>query len=172
VHPVLAAMAAEWRLHLWPSIHGRQPGPDDLVVPSERGRMRHKSNTLRCLHLDLAALGFRPRRVHDLRRTFITLAREDGADRDVLRLVTHAPSTDVLDLYTSVPWERRCAEVAKVRLERRNPAKILSLTPSLAAVGLLQSSEGACNVAGMVSEAPGTRTQNHRLKRPMLYQLS
>jgi integrase len=47
--------------------------------------MRRKSNTLRFLALDLAALGLRPRRVHDLRRSFITVALEDGAGRDVLR---------------------------------------------------------------------------------------
>jgi integrase len=172
IHPVLAAMLAEWRLKGWAGVQGRAPGPDDLVFPSERGRMRHKSNTLRFLGVDLDALKLRHRRVHDLRRTFITLAREDGAERDVLRLVTHAPSSDVIDLYTSVQWERRCAEVAKIRLKRRKSAKILTLTPSLAAAALLHSRRAANDDAGLPSEAPGNRTRNHRLKRPMLCQLS
>jgi len=171
VHPTLAAVLAEWRL-AWPGIYGRQPGPDDLVAPSERGRMRHKSNTLRFLALDLAALGLRPRRVHDFRRTFISLAREDGAERDVLKLVTHAPPSDVFDLYTSVPWERRCAEVTKLRIERRKSAKIQVLHPESCCTDLLHAAEGAREIAGMDDEAPGNRTQNHRLKRPMLCQLS
>ena len=32
IHPVLAAILAEWRL-AWPGLYGRQPGPGDLVVP-------------------------------------------------------------------------------------------------------------------------------------------
>lgn len=137
IHPTLAAMLAEWRLTGWPLAFGRQPGPDDRVLPvttpTNRGRrrvagsMRDKHYIRHRLLADLALLGFRHRRGHDLRRTFVSLAREDGAAPDVLRLVTHAPSSDVLDLYTSVPWERLCGEVAKLRVERRKRAEIPEL---------------------------------------------
>ena len=33
VHPTLAAILAEWRLSGWPAMMGRQPTPDDLIVP-------------------------------------------------------------------------------------------------------------------------------------------
>ena len=82
IQPVLTAILAEWRL-VWPGPCGRQPGPDDLVVPctapANRGRrrllgsMRDKNYIGRRLGADLKTLGFRHRRGHDLRRTFITL---------------------------------------------------------------------------------------------------
>jgi hypothetical protein len=59
----------------------------------------------------------RLRRGHDLRRTFITLAQEDGARRDVLQVITHAPdAADVMSLYTTYPWSTLCAEVAKLQI--------------------------------------------------------
>ncbi|HVP66436.1 MAG TPA: hypothetical protein VMT17_04160, partial [Anaeromyxobacteraceae bacterium] len=46
----------------------------------------------------------------------ISLAREDGADKDVLRRGTHQPPKDVMELYTNVEWSKLCAEVAKLRI--------------------------------------------------------
>jgi hypothetical protein len=83
---------------------------------------------------DLRVLGLRHRRGHDLRRIFQTLADEDGIDRSLRRLVAHAPSQDALDLYTTVQMERLCAAAASLRVERRNPAKILEL-PTAACYG-------------------------------------
>jgi integrase len=42
--------------------------------------MRSDHDSYKRLLKDCAALGLRQRRFHDLRRTFITLAREDGAE--------------------------------------------------------------------------------------------
>lgn len=169
IHPVLASMLAEWRLHHWSALYGHQPCCDDLVVPSLRGKMRHTSNTLRFLHLDLATLGMRQRRVHDFRRTYITLAQEHGALPEVLKLATHAKPSDVFNLYTSVSWERLCGEVAKLQVERRKSSNLLVLTPGAATPALLQSSKQTKEVACLANEARGTRTHSHRLKRPMLY---
>jgi integrase len=36
VHPLLAAMLAEWKLQGWPREFGRKPEPEDLVVPHTR----------------------------------------------------------------------------------------------------------------------------------------
>jgi integrase len=121
IHPTLRAMAAEYRLEGWPKLMKRPAGPDDLVVPSYRGRMRHKGNTLRFLHLDLELLGARARRVHDLRATFISLSREDGAD-----------------LYVRVPWEVRCAELAKLRIERRRPQDVGRLVAQVGVAGRVE----------------------------------
>jgi len=63
-------------------------------------------------------LGFRRRRAHDLRRTGISLARGDGALEGILKWGTHAPGRDVMSLYTSVEWEKLCAEVAKLKVGR------------------------------------------------------
>jgi hypothetical protein len=91
---------------------------DDL---SSLGGMRSDHDSYKRLRIDLDALGFRRRRFHDLRRTGITLYREDGADKEVLRLCTHgAPGTDVMELYTSFGWAKLCAQVQPMKLARRN----------------------------------------------------
>ena len=61
----------------------------------------------------------RHRRSHDLRRTFITLARVDGARGDILEHVTHAQRGDIINVYTSLRWAALCEEVAKLKVERR-----------------------------------------------------
>jgi integrase len=172
IHPTLAAMLAEWRLAGWPVAFGRQPGPDDRVLPvtaaANRGRrraagsMRDKHYIRHRLLADLALLGFRQRRGHDLRRTFVSLAREDGAAPDVLRLATHAPSSDMLDLYTSVPWERLCGEVAKLRIERRKPAEVLELHSKACCNALLHPEEEGSKVKRLDGGGAGNRTRVRR----------
>jgi hypothetical protein len=127
IHPALAAVLAEWRLSGWARTFGRTPEPGDLVCPIPRdphqrgrkhdhGAMRDKSYSRKRLVHDLAVLELRPRRAHDLRRTGISLARSDGADRDRLKWGTHAPPRSVMDLYTSPEWAAVCAEVARIRI--------------------------------------------------------
>lgn len=77
-------------------------------------------------------LGLRKRRAYDLRRTFISLARTDGADRDKLKAVTHGPSGEILDLYTTWPWETLCAEIAKLRVQRREGLVLALSDPATA----------------------------------------
>ena len=129
LHPVLAAMLAEWRMRGWAEQQERAPGIDDLVVPHSRptnrgrrvvfGGMRSDHDSYKRLRVDLDALGLRRRRVHDLRRTFITLAREDGAEKDILHLCTHgAPGQDVMELYTSFGWATLCKQVSALQMRR------------------------------------------------------
>jgi len=111
-------MLAEWRLSGWPAVMGRAPTPDDLVVPMpapanrgprvKQGAMRTEHNTYKRLIKDLATLGRRHRRFHDLRRTMITLARADGARKDILELCPHTPGKNgrTIDLYTSFRGNR------------------------------------------------------------------
>ena len=89
VHPTLAKILAEWKLGGWPAMVKRIPQPDDLIIPSRRGVNRSRHHSLTKFHEDLSRLGMRKRRQHDLRRTFISLARADGARKDVLERVTH-----------------------------------------------------------------------------------
>jgi integrase len=103
VHSTLAAILAEWNLSGWPQMMGRQPTPDDLILPrppdhANRRRkqwtpegMRDKSYCYKRFRDDLALLAFRHRRGHDLRRTMISLTREDGARKDILELCTTTP---------------------------------------------------------------------------------
>lgn len=118
VHPRLAAMIAEWRFH-WPAIFDRQPGADDLILPTmgdsartKPGLMRNRKYVSRRFGIDLDELKLRHRRFHDLRRTFISLAIEDGAAPDVLRTVTHtAGGSTAFDIYKSFTWAAKCSAV-------------------------------------------------------------
>jgi integrase len=108
VHPTLAAVLATWR--------PAKADPDALLIPSREGVERSVSHGLKRFHQDCAKVGIRERRLHDLRRTFISLCRDDGASRDVLRWVTHAPPKEAFDTYTSFAWPTVCAEVARLRV--------------------------------------------------------
>lgn len=142
VHPALAAVLAEWRLGGWARTFGRPPAPGDLVCPvppegprkgrrKPEGAMRDKNWARKRLVRDLAALGLRHRRAHDLRRTGISLARSDGANADLLDRGTHAAPTEIMDLYTSPEWEALCREVAKLRIR----ARIIRAGPGLTGLG-------------------------------------
>jgi hypothetical protein len=54
--------------------------------------------------------------VHDTRYTFISLARRDGARKDVLERITHNATGDVVDRYTTFDWAPLCEAVACLRL--------------------------------------------------------
>jgi hypothetical protein len=118
VHPVLASILAEWKLSGFAAMLGRHPGKDDLLIPSRVGVMRSRNQVRGKFLDDLARLGLRPRRVHDTRRTFITLARVDGARKDVLEPITHSGRGGIMDVYTSLPWTTLCEAVACLKLER------------------------------------------------------
>lgn len=142
VHPTLAAILARWRLGGWRAYRGRHPGDEDLIVPSPyRGGVYLNSNsTLQRLHEDLALLGLRARRQHDARRTFISLARADGADKEILKWVTHGvPHGDIMDAYTSLPWAVLCGEVSRLNV-RALDQKVVSLA-TRQATGQLQTTQ-------------------------------
>ncbi len=116
VHPLLASILAEWKLSGWSLMMGRPPTQDDLIIPSRRGANRGCNHSLVRFREDLSRLGLRRRRQHDLRRTFISLARTDGARKDVLERCTHGSRGDIVDLYTELPWALLCEEVAKLKV--------------------------------------------------------
>ncbi len=121
IHGSLARLLDPWKAEGWERMMGRAPTGDDLVVPleptSRRGAvMRKKENSWRRIKNDLAALGLRHRRGHDLRRTMISLSRSDGADRDILRRCTHKPPREVLEGYTTYEWDVLCREVSKLQI--------------------------------------------------------
>lgn len=131
VHPSLAIILDAWKADGWAGKYGRAPEPDDLVLPTERNQIRKPADTLKVFHRDLALIGLRPRRGHDLRRTFVTLARVDGGRAEVLRPLTHPGDSDIIGLYTSFPWPTICAELAKLQLPL--PAQPATTRPALAA---------------------------------------
>jgi hypothetical protein len=59
----------------------------------------------------------------------ISLARTDGARKDILELCTHTPrkSGNTIDLYTTFPWEALCAEVVKLKVQRHERGQLARL---------------------------------------------
>jgi hypothetical protein len=109
---------------------------------------------LRRFHEDLERLGLRPRRQHDTRRTFISIARADGARPDILRWATHGPTGDVVDVYTTLPWATLCEEVAKARIELLEGKLIeLPVRPAMGVRGPLERVRGAVTDASTSQES-------------------
>jgi integrase len=116
VHPVLATLLERWKTGGWVQMMGEEAQPDELIIPSRRGVHRSRHHSLWKFGEDLDRLGMRRRRQHDLRRTFISLARTDGARKDVLERITHGNRGDIVDLYTELPWGVLCEEVVRLKL--------------------------------------------------------
>lgn len=130
VHPVLAEMLTEWRA-AWATMFGHEPAPDDLIVPLplDVKRTRRTGERFRgwdytgkrWREIDAKIVGGHHRSVYDTRATFITLALEDGADRDIIRSrITHTPPRrDAFDGYDrGERWAETCREVARLKVRR------------------------------------------------------
>jgi len=114
VLPVLQEELRRWKLEGWRVRYGRAPEPDDLMFPSPKygaEAYRRGDSLYRMWLRDLEAEGLRQRRMHDCRRTFITLCQSRGAAPHLLKWVTHGPEGDVMSLYTTPPWAALCEAV-------------------------------------------------------------
>ncbi|MEN9800537.1 MAG: Myxococcus phage Mx8 [Pseudomonadota bacterium] len=168
IHPLLGGLLKGWQEGGWETANGRAPTGEDLVCPhpptarTALPRMRTPQRSLKLLHADLAALGLRQRRGHDFRRTFISLAREDGADVSILRRVTHKAPRDIMEDYTSVSFATLCREVLKLKLE---PPRLAEVVPLALAVGAGTSgtSEGeGAPLATVLATVEDPETRNPR----------
>ena len=92
VHPVLAAILADWKLSGWARSMGRPHTADDLIAPGPGGRPWTVLTALKRFYKDLELLGLRRRHVHCTRRTFVSLCRDAGARGEILRWITHGPT--------------------------------------------------------------------------------
>lgn len=160
VHPVLAAMLAEWHLSGWSWLMGRAPKPGDLIVPTRRNTMRTKGHACRTRKTDLDALGWRRRRGHDLRRTFISLARADGARPDILKLITHGPAGDMISIYTEMPWESLCDQVAGLKVERRRESAPVRLVASGLSTAVSTGDESPSDPAKLQANGTGMQRRS------------
>ena len=177
VHPVLAAMLAEWKLGGWEAMVGRAPEPDDLIVPlppadAAKRRTRdgdpfrdYNYSGKKWRVFDLPALGWRHRRHYDMRATFITLALEDGADPDIIESrVTHTKKTSSRSAFTGYDrgerWAQTCAEVAKLQIARLDAAELaapIAVGGDPLLTASLQAAE-AVMIADESRASGGTRT--------------
>jgi integrase len=137
VHPTLELILDEWLTVGWPAMMGRDPTPNDLIVPmppadAAKRTKRRDAEPFRTTYYsdrrwrdeDLPALGWRHRRHYDMRATFITLLLDDGGDLDVVeRRITHTKQerSAFAGYNRGKQWERTCAELVKLSLVRLGP---------------------------------------------------
>lgn len=136
VHPILASWLDWWIAEGYEFTHLRVPQPGDPLFPTLSSRRQKMGETL-CSHGEvykrwarhhLPGCGLRHRRLHDARRTLLSLVRSSSAAQDVARAITHTVIADkVLDAYTTFEWEALCKAVQAVDWKLPKP-------PSLAAV--------------------------------------
>ena len=122
VLPALAKVLASWRRAGFHAYVGHAPGEEDYVIPTAEGRPRSVRKAHAALQRDLKTLGFRKRRLHDTRRTFISLLRDDGGRGEILRWITHdASKASMTDVYSTLAWSTLCAEALRLQLPEAPP---------------------------------------------------
>ncbi len=121
VHPDAAALLARWKLAGFASINGRPPRDNDPIVPNPATMKARSPNAVyKALIEDEKRIGIehkRGRATHGFRKAWISMVHAAGADREVVRVLTHTGRPrDVLDLYTQWPWGKLCETVQLVQL--------------------------------------------------------
>jgi integrase len=129
VHPLLAEFLESWR-HGWAVMFGREPNATDPIVPKAPGKWIDKPGSPHSKKtggnlmddiLEKCGIEPAPMKAHALRSTFISLALEDGADRELIKRITHTMGTgrDAFARYDRADyWPKLCAEVSKITLDR------------------------------------------------------
>ncbi len=174
--PTLATVLAAWKLRGFAMWFGRNPKPDDLIVPSRHdGRSPRSKTSLLRLKVDLERLGLRTegRGRHAMRATFLTLLESDGANMAIARRATHAAPSDVVAGYVRTSWADLCREIGKLRLELRRGAVVIPLRRAQNDDAPRGDSRGDSGSEGGVfvcekSGTDGTRTRGLRRDRPAL----
>lgn len=123
VHPDLKLWLDWWIDEGYEITHGERLKPSDALFPTMSARRRRQGLEAMSYselytqwwrnHLPDAEL--RHRRLHDSRRTFMSIARGSGAPRDVARAITHTTTGDrILDDYTTLEWGALCAAISQI----------------------------------------------------------
>lgn len=135
VHVALSELLTTWRRRGFRSLFGRDPRPEDWIIPDPKtGKPRTREQARNALARDCDKVGVDARGTHALRRAFISLARSDGARKDVLEIITHNAAGAVIDMYTSLEWQTLCEAVTCLRFELRR-AHVVALPVAAAGGG-------------------------------------
>jgi len=112
VHPELEEILRAWWSEGFEFVYLRKPTLDDFIVPHRKLGMHSKSSGYKAFRRALDVVGVENRTLHATRNTFISIARSNGADKDVVETVTHNSKGDQIDDYTTFEWLAVCRAVA------------------------------------------------------------
>lgn len=136
VHPTLAMILQHWKDVGFPQLFGRAPRPEDFIVPSRRGPSHCRTVRRSLASLtdtreakgrtghrlsDCDAAGVAPLTFHRLRDTCISLARRDGARKDVFERISHNAVGDIIDRYTLFDWAPLCEAMLALKFDLTEP---------------------------------------------------
>lgn len=136
VPPELQAWLDWWLANEYEVLVGHAPRPEEPLFPTISKRRRNRGETFcsrdevykQWMRNDLPAAGLRHRRLHDARRTLVSVLRSSGVSDTAIRAVTHTSTSDsILDAYTTWEWAGLCTELQGVEWGLPKP-------PSLAQV--------------------------------------
>jgi integrase len=133
VHPALGALLRRWWLGGWARAYGRAPTISDRILLAPALRAGEPAGQLcsrrlgRWLEAALVRLDLRPRRLHDLRRTFVSLGRDHGCSEAIWARFSHPRAHDARELYADATWAAQCAEVLRLPIELRDEGTQLAL---------------------------------------------
>ena len=114
VHPVLERVLSEWHASGFHLTFGEKPYADAPIVPAQQWRplrARTRAGSYRQWVTGCARAEVLNRSVHSTRHTFVTLCLRGGADRDVVREITHRNKKEMLDVYNHTAWGPMCEAV-------------------------------------------------------------
>lgn len=114
VHPELGRILQDWWNEGFEFVYLRKPTANDRIVPHRKLGTHSKSSGYKLFMRALAATGIASKTLHATRNTFLSVARSNGARKDVIEAVTHNSAGDVVDGYTEWEWRPLCEAVAFV----------------------------------------------------------
>jgi integrase len=114
VHPELEELLRVWWSDGFELVHLRKPTVDDFIVPTASFLNHTKSSAYKAFRRALATADVENRTLHSTRHTFISIARSNGAPKDVLERVTHNARGETIDTYTEFEWRPLCEAVARL----------------------------------------------------------
>jgi integrase len=140
VHHALAMWLDWWISEGFEFTHLHAPQPHELLFPTLSPR-RQKAGEEMCSHGEvykrwsrhhLPGCGLRHRRLHDARRTLLSLIRSSEAPAEIARAITHTVIADkVLDAYTTFEWQAICKAVLSVDWKLPAPPGLATVAPEV-----------------------------------------
>ncbi len=131
VHPFLARTLQAWHEGGWRDYTGREPTPEDLIVPRGDGGQWGNGQRLKRFHLDLDTLGMPRQRQYENRSSFRMLLINAGAEELLVNRMTHPSPKQASDLYTRTDkiWPAMCGAIRLLRHPGWEPREPVPLRP-------------------------------------------
>jgi hypothetical protein len=118
VHPFAGRVLEAWHESGWREWIGRDPQPEDLILPRSDGEHFSNSQLLDGFHADLRILGLPTQRQYENRSSFRMLLLGAGAPDFIVDRMTHPSPKQASDWYTRTEqlWPAMCEAVLRLRL--------------------------------------------------------